>query len=156
MGQVGDDEEEVAQLGGDGGVLAVEVLFVLAECAALRHQLVCAGGIAGAASFADLLGQLVHVRPGRVALGGDVAQAAVELGGGPKLVEQLGPAPPRHRRQGGVEIGAQQPDVDHRAATLPATLVSGACRFPHAPLTNLVTARGAGRSGRTRARRHRT
>ena len=46
-------------------VLVGELPLLLAERPALRRQLVGAGGVAGAAALADLLGQLVDLRRGR-------------------------------------------------------------------------------------------
>ena len=98
--------------------------------------------VAGAAPLADLLGQLVDAGPDGVALGGDVAQPGVELGGGVSWSSSSGLPAPSHRRDHGVEVGAQQADVDHSAATLPAT-PSG---FDAAGPTRRTRARPARRS----------
>ena len=100
---------------------AASCLLLVAEGPALRRQLVGGCRVASPPAFADLLRQLVDARPHGVSLGGDLAQPGVELGGGGGLLEQLGPVPAAEGAEHAVEVGAQQADVDHRAATLPGS-----------------------------------
>ena len=113
-------------------MFAGELLLLVAELPALRRQLVGPGRVAVPTSFADLLGQLVDLGPQGVTLGGDVAQPAIELGRGSRLVEQLRAMTTTERLEHAGQIGAQQADVDHRAATLPA----GHCSCGGAVLAN--------------------
>ena len=142
MRQVGERQQQVAQLGGRrASCSAASSLLLVAERPALRRQLVGRGRVARPAPFADLLGELVDPGPHGVTLAGDVAQPGVELGRGVELVEQLraaaGEPAPRARRRGRCAAGGRR-SQGRDATGVGSTLV------------------GWGGLWRTRARRRRT
>ncbi len=81
VGQVGDRQQQVAELGTDGVVLGRELLLPLAESPALGRQRLSRRFVALTTQPSDVLGELVDPGAGGVALSSDVAQAGVELGG---------------------------------------------------------------------------
>ena len=119
MDEVGDHQQQAAERVGHLVVLVDEHLLRLAELPALRLPLLRLVGAAVAAELPDLLGELVDPGAGGVALGGDLAQPAVEARRLVELVEHRGIAPAGERGAHRLEVGAQQPDVDHRCGTLP-------------------------------------
>ncbi len=105
---------------GDLVVLGGELLLLLTELPALGLTLLGDGHVAGPPQLPDLPRQLVDVGPQLVAPRRDLAQPLVEHGGRVDLVEQGRIAPSGRRGAHSVEVGAQQPDVDHENGTLPA------------------------------------
>ena len=121
VGQVGDAEQDVAQLGRHGVVLVGEPPLPFAERPALAAERV------GAAPRRPSRRSWPTCLDSSLTWARASSRSAVisrsrssSLAAALELVEQLRPAAPRHRRERGVEVGAQQADVDHRAATLPA------------------------------------
>ena len=96
----------------------------------------------------DLLGDRVHPCPDGVTAPGDVEEPGVEPSGLVDLVEQRRTATPRQCRPDAVEVGAQEPLIDHANERYRATL--DRCRSVR------TTGRRERRApGRTRARRRR-
>ena len=129
VGQVRNAEEDVVQLGGDGVGLAASSFSRSPERPAFRRQPIGGVGVSAAPERAQSpWRELVDAFAGAVA-GGYLAQPGVELGGVVELVEELWPTSAGHRRQCALEVGAQQADVDHRAANATGLLVPRRERF---------------------------
>ena len=124
--QVGDAQQQLHRLLLDIGQLGGQSCLGVTDGSALGHDQVRLVDVAGPAELADLLRQLVDPPAGVVALGRHDPGPLVERHGFVELHQDLGEPPPRNAALHTLQIGAEQPAVDHgpRVALDPLSLVS--------------------------------
>ncbi len=138
-GEVGDPQQDVAQVALDVFGLPGQVGLGVTQAPALVHGRLRAGGVTAPAEPAHLLGQLVDPPPQIVALAGQVPLLAIELEGGVELLQQLRLPAPSHGRPHAGRVGAEAPDVDHGRRGY----------WPHRSPGQAVLRRGRGQSAST-------
>ena len=113
VGEVGERQRQLAELGVDLLQLLFAGLDPLLQARDGRHQLLGLGLFAGLFAFADLLGERLALGLGVLDLGQQLAPAGVE---GEQLVDLLGRAAPRQRRFEPLGLGADRFQVQHGEA----------------------------------------
>ncbi len=109
--EVGDAQEQAAQLLVDAAGLGGELLLAFAQGPALALEGLGLVDLAVAAQPAHLLRQLVDLPPGVVAFALELAEPGIERGGLVDLAEVDAAA--RQVLLHPVQVGSQEPDVDH-------------------------------------------
>ena len=111
--QVGNDEQFLTQRFGDLVVVGVELLLALAERPALGLERLGFVDVAVAPQHADVFRDRLHAGAQLVALGDDLADPDVELGGPVERCQHGLVTPTCERGADVVEIGADESYVDH-------------------------------------------
>ncbi len=121
MRQVGDDQELGPQSLAQVVVIVGQLLLVSPQLTTLGLQRLGGIDLAVATELAHLLGDLVHPGSKAVTLTGDVAEPAVERCSAFDGLECTRVVTTAERRADGIEIGADETNVDH-VPRLPVTL----------------------------------